>query len=310
MKQIRYINVGLLIILLAGSIALVAQYTGKQTTTKIGTGALPATCSIGDTAFKTDATAGSNWFGCTSSNIWTQLSGTGATGNAVVTTIGALPLFCTYGSTFNFTDSTYQAICGTSNIYSYFVGTFPVNRPPTSTVGWSWVNQRLNAAVTPNGEWIITEDANNTQQYSAFTTTLAASTYTIEVGLRASRGASTLPGFLGIVIADGQLTTSKYIFFGPSATNDSLFIQYNSQLNTFGSTIFSTVWANEPIGFKIIEDAANRTYYVSTDMVRWTWAFQQAHNATLTASYWGIFTYNSAAAWPPLDATAFHLKVL
>lgn len=37
----------------------------------------PATCSVGQTFFDTDAVAGSNWFGCTAANTWTLLSGAG-----------------------------------------------------------------------------------------------------------------------------------------------------------------------------------------------------------------------------------------
>ena len=40
---------------------------------KTGT-AFPATCSIGETFFKTDATAGANLYGCTATNIWTVQS--------------------------------------------------------------------------------------------------------------------------------------------------------------------------------------------------------------------------------------------
>lgn len=38
---------------------------------------LPGTCTIGDSYFKTDATAGQNLYGCTSANTWTQLGGAG-----------------------------------------------------------------------------------------------------------------------------------------------------------------------------------------------------------------------------------------
>lgn len=37
----------------------------------------PATCAVGQLFFDSDATAGSNWFGCTAANTWTVLSGGG-----------------------------------------------------------------------------------------------------------------------------------------------------------------------------------------------------------------------------------------
>jgi hypothetical protein len=43
---------------------------------KTGT-ALPGTCNVGDEFFNTAATAGSNVYGCTAANVWTQLSGGG-----------------------------------------------------------------------------------------------------------------------------------------------------------------------------------------------------------------------------------------
>lgn len=40
--------------------------------------AIPATCTIGDTYFETDATAGSNSFACTATNTWTLQGGSGS----------------------------------------------------------------------------------------------------------------------------------------------------------------------------------------------------------------------------------------
>lgn len=45
---------------------------------KVGTG-LPGACTVGDTFYKSDATAGSNIYGCTAPNVWTVQGGT-ATG--------------------------------------------------------------------------------------------------------------------------------------------------------------------------------------------------------------------------------------
>jgi hypothetical protein len=43
-------------------------------------GTLPATCTVGDMAFKTGVAAGQNLYGCTSTNIWTQQAGGGGPG--------------------------------------------------------------------------------------------------------------------------------------------------------------------------------------------------------------------------------------
>jgi hypothetical protein len=39
------------------------------------TAAIPSTCSVGETYFATDASAGNNFFGCTAANVWSQQAG-------------------------------------------------------------------------------------------------------------------------------------------------------------------------------------------------------------------------------------------
>ena len=54
------------------------DFTGAASTKPFKTGtALPTTCAIGDSYFKSDATAGQNLFGCTAVNTWTLESGGG-----------------------------------------------------------------------------------------------------------------------------------------------------------------------------------------------------------------------------------------
>lgn len=52
------------------------SFAGASATAPAQTGtSLPATCTVGDQYFKSDATAGSNLYGCTSTNTWTLLGG-------------------------------------------------------------------------------------------------------------------------------------------------------------------------------------------------------------------------------------------
>src|SRR5688572_16084161 len=54
------------------------DFSGASTTKPSKTGtALPGTCSIGESFFKLDAAPGANMFGCTATNVWTQMSGSG-----------------------------------------------------------------------------------------------------------------------------------------------------------------------------------------------------------------------------------------
>jgi hypothetical protein len=64
------------------SIASTFRITGKTVTAPIKTGtSLPATCTIGDYFFKTDATVGQNTYACTSTNVWTLQGGAGGGGD-------------------------------------------------------------------------------------------------------------------------------------------------------------------------------------------------------------------------------------
>src|SRR5689334_1567032 len=57
---------------------------------KTGT-SLPGTCTVGEVYMKTDATAGQNWYFCTSSNTWTQqLNSGGGSGTVTVVSSGSL----------------------------------------------------------------------------------------------------------------------------------------------------------------------------------------------------------------------------
>lgn len=76
--------------------------TGSTKPSRTGT-SLPLNCSVGETFFKTDAPAGSNLYGCTTTNIWTLLGGsaggltlsgdvTGQLQNTVVTKVQNRPV--------------------------------------------------------------------------------------------------------------------------------------------------------------------------------------------------------------------------
>ena len=62
--------------------AAVVDFTGSTATAPMKSGtALPASCSVGQAFFKTDATAGQNIYLCTATNTWTQVQGGGGGGS-------------------------------------------------------------------------------------------------------------------------------------------------------------------------------------------------------------------------------------
>jgi len=64
-----------LLLLILSALALYAQSVDLYPRRAATFTTLPATCTVGETAFKSDATAGQNLYGCTASNTWTQQAG-------------------------------------------------------------------------------------------------------------------------------------------------------------------------------------------------------------------------------------------
>jgi hypothetical protein len=64
------------------------DFSGAASTRPAKTGtSLPASCSVGEVYFKTDAAAGLNWYGCTATNVWTLQSGGGG-GSSTASQLG------------------------------------------------------------------------------------------------------------------------------------------------------------------------------------------------------------------------------
>jgi hypothetical protein len=80
----KLLLVAVLMVAASLPLSLRAQVSGN--TYGIGT-ALPASCYVGQTFFLTTAGAGTNWYGCTSSNTWTNLS---TAGTGTVTSVGLI----------------------------------------------------------------------------------------------------------------------------------------------------------------------------------------------------------------------------
>lgn len=97
--------------------------------------AIPATCTVGDTYFETDATAGQNLYGCTATNTWTLQGGSGS-----VTTH--------YGLITN--TATTQTIPGTSTATPI---TFDTNTDLTNSAIHSTSSNQQNFVADATGRW-------------------------------------------------------------------------------------------------------------------------------------------------------------
>lgn len=110
-----------------GILAL-AQYIPRNLSENLGSGALPGACTIGDVAFRTDAAAGLNVFGCTALNTWTLL-GDGSGGAATSTGADvAKPGTCTDGDVYFPDDGVYLRRCDT-NVWVPWGPFYPMSDP-------------------------------------------------------------------------------------------------------------------------------------------------------------------------------------
>lgn len=142
-------------------------FTGRQDATgaastapnKVGT-VLPAACTVGDTYYKSDATAGSNVYGCTATNTWTVQGGSstglgdpgsnsipyrtglGTTSPASATELSG-PTFCSdAGSTDSYACNLSPAIA------SYVTGTLYRFMANTANTGAATINFNAKGALT------------------------------------------------------------------------------------------------------------------------------------------------------------------
>lgn len=76
--------------------AVVATGASSTAPNKSGT-SLPGTCTVGQTYFKTDATAGQNHYGCTASNTWSVLGAGDVSSNTSTSVDGEVALFSNTG---------------------------------------------------------------------------------------------------------------------------------------------------------------------------------------------------------------------
>jgi len=110
--------------------ATVVDFTSSTSTAPMKSGTtLPATCTVGQAFFKTDATAGQNIYLCTSGNTWTQVQSGG-------------------GGSFNWKPSSRYVVAWTD-----FASTMQSQSPPISLGAFSFLrisgSQALNAVWSP-----------------------------------------------------------------------------------------------------------------------------------------------------------------
>lgn len=127
---------------------------------KTGT-ALPATCTVGEAYFRTDATAGQNLYGCTAANTWTLQS----SGSAIVNTTGSNSYTATFssltmvtvpGATHHLASNSLIVVCYDLSSPARLV------EPDSITVNSGTFDVAIHFAVPQSGSCILTGSSSGT----------------------------------------------------------------------------------------------------------------------------------------------------
>lgn len=143
----RMSPLGLFVGLLMATGLTLAQYVPRNLSENLGSGALPASCTVGDMLFRTDAVAGSNIFGCTATNTWTAIGASTPDWNVLdIGPLVDLPATCDVGDVFICSGTGCKGnvsleilFCSASNVFT----SISIGDPEAGT--WSMVDEDIAA---------------------------------------------------------------------------------------------------------------------------------------------------------------------
>lgn len=138
--------------------ASIVNFTGSTSTAPMKTGtALPASCTIGQAFFKTDATAGQNIYLCTAADTWTQVQGGGGTfdwkpdGRYIALRTDFNQILWNTGSTAQAGDFSFYRKQGTQNLNNPMGPYAGIDRAGFATVSTTTTSGNISLWVTQMG---------------------------------------------------------------------------------------------------------------------------------------------------------------
>ncbi len=246
---------------------------------------LPGACTVGDAYMDTDATTGSRWYLCESTNTWVA-QGAASGGSVLRTTYASLP--ACGGSNTNYqyvlTDSIYSAHCnGTS--YAYWSG-----QKYIPTLPWSnGTAYGSGASVTATTGSVLYDggSAAGSDALRLYIKAIPTAPYTIIIDLDIQL-ASTASNACGFFITEGTTAASNKAI-GLHYTNAKLGMAKYTNATTGNSAYFdyATSTPRGKISFKLVDDNTNRTWSTSVDRINWTQVAQHTRTDFLTATHYG-----------------------
>lgn len=252
---------------------------------------LPATCTVGQRFFKTNATAGQNLYGCTSSNTWTVLGGGSAASSNSYGAYASLPASCTAGDRYLTSDSIYEFACTASNTWRAFNTSKLHVIPPSS--GWSWVNQGSATVTYSLGYGYLSAPANATDSLRMQTRS-ASAPYTVTARIRVKTNDTQNYFAAGLMCRDSG--SGGIINFGIAGNGGVKVISYYHASPTSGGSmrgtainlgIYSDLW------LRLSDNSTNRVLEYSINGADWLQHSSTANTTDVTCDQVGWFS-NSA----------------
>lgn len=256
----------------------------------IGT-SLPETCTVGQRYFKTDATAGRNLYGCTSSNTWTVLGDGSAASSNSYGAYASLPASCTAGDRYLTSDSIYEFACTASNTWRAFNTSTLHVIPPSA--GWSWVNQGSATVTYSLGYGYLSAPASAADSLRMQTRS-ASAPYTVTARIRVKAN-DTQNYFAGGLMCRNS-GSGEIINFGIAGNGGVKVISYYHSSPTGGGSmrgsainlgIYSDLW------LQLSDDNTNRILKYSINGTDWLQHSSTARTTDVTCDEVGWFS-NSA----------------
>lgn len=294
----------LIIAVLSLFVASAFAQTQKSPGLITGTGAPSAAlCKVlGQMYFQTDATAGSNLFGCTTlATTWTLLGGGSAPTPDGYGPYASRPATCPVGYRYTASDSVLVSLCTSSNTYTDTAFGVSVVPPVYATFS----NQ--NAPTTANGTGGVMFFENGYQGGNDLWQTLykaiPAAPFTWEVGFYTNFTGQNYQR-VGLVLTDSNALRTYGIGYengitiaGANWTNSS-----NISSGLFNEQFSNPQW----IFFKFVDDNTNWSVYVSKDRQTWLRITNPVpRNTFVTATRIGIGA-NHNNTQQTLPVTVFH----
>jgi hypothetical protein len=240
----------------------------------------------------------------------------GIRADEVQTGTGALPTVFHKGDLWIPTSEPVIQLATDTTSFASWGPLFPFTRPVDPGI---WVNQNpagstdTVATSSAGGIVILSKvggdgNGNITARVKAV---LASKSYTFTIAMTMGTFPSNFAA-CGLILTNGTLGGSSAIVFGPqfaSGAYNLLISKFTTMNVSFSASYqsYATTQVYGPLWLRVVEDATNRTFYVSDNGQTWSLIQQTVNTDFLTSTHYGIFTRGGAST-TYTNVTLYSLK--